>query len=135
MKTKNTLRMVVKVMLGACSLVGLLYAGLAMAGAADGMALSSIAGNIDTSVVSIASILEDVSLISGVGFVLTSFYSFHTHKNNPTQVPITKPIALLFIGAMMMVFPLTIPTAKNALVGSAQMAKVGGSQMTEMIKE
>ena|SRR3990167_8199730 len=99
-----------------------------------GLQLSAIAGNVDTSVQQLATVLSDISLIAGVGFVMASFFKFHQHKLNPTQVPISQGVTLLLIGAGLVLFPTMLPTAKNALFGSsAQIAKVGGKQINSII--
>lgn len=100
----------------------------------SGIALSSIASNIDKSVGQLSTVLSDISLIAGVGFVMASFFKFHQHKLNPTQVPISQGITLLLIGAGLILFPTMLPTAKRAVFGtSAQIAKVGGQQIHSII--
>ena len=114
---------------------GALFAGAAFAvGGVTAVSLSTIATNVDTSVTELAGVLSDISLIAGVGFVMASFFKFHQHKLNPTQVPISQGVTLLLIGAGLMLFPTMLPTAKRALFGSqAQIAKVGGGQIKGII--
>src|SRR3990167_3806033 len=139
MQTKNTkFRKWLKPILMISSVVGVLFsAGAVFAAGGDttsGIALSTIAGNVDTSVQQLATVLSDISLIAGVGFVMASFFKFHQHKLNPTQVPISQGVTLLLIGAGLVLFPTMLPTAKNALFGSsAQIAKVGGKQINSII--
>jgi intracellular multiplication protein IcmD len=100
----------------------------------SGIALSSIASNIDKSVGQLSTVLSDISLIAGVGFVMASFFKFHQHKLNPTQVPLSQGITLLLIGAGLILFPTMLPTAKRAVFGSAAaIAKVGGGQIHSII--
>jgi intracellular multiplication protein IcmD len=103
-------------------------------GTSDGIALSTITNNVNNSVYQLARILTDIALITGVGFVLASFFKFHQHKLNPTQVPISQGVTLLLIGAALLVFVLMLPTAKRAVFGStAQMTKIGGTQLNGVI--
>ena len=134
-KTKGLFRRLIKPLLIVTSIFGALFAGAALAsGVTDGIALSSIAGNVDTSVKELATVLSDVSLIAGVGFVMASFFKFHQHKLNPTQVPISQGVTLLLIGAGLVLFPTMLPTAKRALFGSgAEIAKIGGGQIHSII--
>ena len=137
MQIKNTslLRGYIKPLLMVLCAFGALFAGAAFAvGGVTAVSLSTIATNVDTSVTELAGVLSDISLIAGVGFVMASFFKFHQHKLNPTQVPISQGVTLLLIGAGLMLFPTMLPTAKRALFGSqAQIAKVGGGQIKGII--
>ncbi len=98
--------------------------GLAVA---SGIAVSTIATNISKSVGSFVKILEDIALVTGIGFIMASFFKFHQHKLNPTQVPISQGVTLLLIGAALVVFPTLLPTATKAVFGStAKFATTGG---------
>lgn len=136
MQTKKTslFRKILKPLLIVGSIVGVLFAGAALAGVTQGIALSSIASNVDTSVKEISTVISDISLIAGVGFVMASFFKFHQHKLNPTQVPLSQGVTLLLIGAGLIIFPSVLPTAKRSIFGSgAEIAKVGGGQIHSII--
>ncbi len=134
-KKRNLFRRILKPLLLITSVMGVLFAGLVFAATAPtALKLSSIAANVDTSVQELATVLTDVSLIAGVGFVLASFFKFHQHKLNPTQVPISQGVTLLLIGAGLILFPTMLPTAKDAVFGSkAQIASTGGGQIQALI--
>lgn len=135
MQTKISLaRRLLKPLLLVLSIFGVVFAGMAFATGNSGVALSSIASNIDTSVKELSTVLSDISLISGVGFVMASFFKFHQHKLNPTQVPLSQGITLLLIGAGLVLFPTMLPTAKRAVFGSsAEIDKLGGGQIHSII--
>lgn len=103
--------------------------------AVQSLYLSTIQANLGTTVKELASILEVISLIAGIGFVMASFFKFHQHKQNPTQVPVSQGVTLLLIGAGLMVFPLLLPTATKAAFGvtAGGMAKTSGSQINDII--
>lgn len=133
-KTMNLLRKMVKPLLIMASIAAVLFTGAAFASITGGIALSSIASNVDTSVKELSTVFVDIALIAGVGFVMASFFKFHQHKLNPTQVPISQGVTLLLIGAGLILFPTMLPTAKRALFGSAaQIAKIGGGQIHSII--
>ena len=114
--------------------LGALFAtSVVFAAAPSAITISTIASNVDSSVKQMATILTDVSLIAGIGFVMASFFKFHQHKLNPTQVPMSQGITLLLIGAGLTLFPTMLPTAKSALFGSATIAQVGGSQIGDIV--
>lgn len=88
--------------------------------AASTVTVASIATNVRSTVSSLATILQDVAIVAGIGFVLASFFKFHQHKLNPTQVPMSQGITLLIIGAGLTLFPVLLPTAGSAVVGTGQ---------------
>lgn len=132
MKFRLTMSVIAKTLLK----VGLLLAvtcGVAFAATPTAITLSKLSGNVDTSVKSLATVLSDVALIAGVGFVMAAFFKFHQHKLNPTQVPISQGITLLLIGAGLMLFPTMLPTATHAIFGKASIDQTGGSQIGSLI--
>ena len=83
--------------------------------AATSVTITSITKNVGSSVSQIAGLLEDIALITGVGFILASFFKFHQHKLNPTQVPLSQGITLIVIGAGLAVFPTLLTTATKGV--------------------
>lgn len=115
--------------------LGFMFISSAMAGdPSQGVTLTDLGNNIDTSVSQLAKVLTDVALIAGVGFVMASFFKFHQHKLNPTQVPLSQGVTLLLIGAGLMLFPTMLPTASKAVFGKdATIAQVGGTQINKIV--
>lgn len=113
-------------------LTGLLALGVCSSVFASGITLSSINSNMTATAKSLVSILQDISLLAGIGFVMVSFFKFHQHKLNPTQVPMSQGISLLLIGAGLMVFPNLIPTVSKAAFGATNV-KLGGSAINSII--
>ena len=111
--------------------VGLFYVSSVYA---DPLTLSNIENTVGDSVVTIAMLMTDVALISGVGFIMASFFKFHQHKLNPTQVPMSQGLTLLLIGAGLCVFPSLIPTASDSVFGgNAPMAEVHGTGIAALL--
>ncbi len=107
---------------------------LSTANADTYVTLSSIQSNVGSSVHSLAIILQDLALIAGIGFIMASFFKFHQHKLNPTQVPMSQGISLLLIGAGLTLFPVLLPTAGTALVGTGHsFATIGGSGVSGLV--
>ena len=67
----------------------------------------------------VLTIVGYVSLVAGVGFILTSLFKFDQHKKNPTQIPMSQPLTLLVIGACLMVLPYIIKEVSGATGGSS----------------
>ena len=95
--------------------------------------LSHIASNLGGTVTQLSIILQDIALIAGIGFVLASFFKFHQHKLNPTQVPISQGVTLLMIGSALLLLPTILPVATKAAVGTSAIAKISGSGITKLI--
>jgi len=114
-----------------------LFTGFALAGTTtgpSGVSISEIASNVGVSVGHLAVVLTDVSLIAGIGFVMASFFKFHQHKLNPTQVPLSQGITLLMIGAALMLFPTMLPTATHAIFGKgADFGTISGAGIKALI--
>lgn len=113
---------------------GLLIAGSVFADAKDGLVLSNVSSQISSTVGYMAHILSNVALIAGIAFVMASFFKFHQHKLNPTQVPLSQGVTLLLIGAGLTLMPIIVPTAKNTVFGtSAKVSTLSGSGMKNLI--
>ncbi len=119
------------------ALTGLMTLGLGVvaAHAADYVTLTTVAASVDNTVGQLATVLVDVSLISGIGFIMASFFKFHQHKQNPQQVQMSQGISLLLIGCGLTLIPLLIPTASVSILGTAAKspAKIGGADIHNLI--
>lgn len=113
---------------------GILIAISSLAMANTYVSLSTIQSNVAHSVTETAKILQDMSLIAGIGFIMSSFFKFHQHKLNPTQVPMSQGLSLLLVGGCLTLFPILIPTAGSTILGtSASISQVSGSAISKLI--
>lgn len=94
--------------------------------------ISVISTHIGKSIGHVAKILQDVSFVCGIGFILASFFKFHQHKLQPTQVPMSQGVTLLVIGAGLSAFPYLLSTATQAAFGQT-VAKLNSSVMSNLI--
>ena len=67
-----------------------------------------------------AELFIGLSYISGIACVINSLFKFKQHKDNPTQIPITTPITVLFIGVFLVYLPSIIITASTSLFGTGE---------------
>ncbi|PIZ04161.1 MAG: type IV secretion protein IcmD [Gammaproteobacteria bacterium CG_4_10_14_0_8_um_filter_38_16] len=81
--------------------------------------ISSVQGKVATDTKDLAKMISDVALVTGIGFVLASFFKFHQHKLNPTQVPLSQGLTLLIIGAGLSIFPAIITGASKSVLGTS----------------
>lgn len=134
MRVKIFLKRTAKVGIALGILGALVAVTNSFAGASQGVELTAVATRISGSIGSIAKILSYVALIAGIGFILASFFKFHQHKLNPTQVPLSQGITLLLIGSGLTLFPVMIPSARNAVVGTgADIGTLSGKAIGSLI--
>ena len=80
--------------------------GYAAVSKADGvMTLGDMALTITKSFVGLGKLITAGAYMAGIGFVMASMLKFKAHKDNPTQIPIGTPIALLFVGSALIFLP------------------------------
>jgi intracellular multiplication protein IcmD len=54
-----------------------------------------------------------------MAFAVGAIVKFKAHKDNPTQIPIGQPIALLFVGAALIFVPTVFKVSGATLFGSS----------------
>ena len=87
------------------------YAGHAFADDSNG--LGKIAGNITDSFSNIGKLMVAVAYIGGFGFVIAGIFKFKQHKDNPTQIPMGTPIAMVLIGIALIFMPTLVSSSKQ----------------------
>jgi intracellular multiplication protein IcmD len=111
-------------------ITGVLCTSVAMAAAS--VTLTGISTHVTTAVKHVSDMMEDVSLIAGVGFIMASFFKFHQHKLNPTQVPLSQGVTLMLVGAGLSIMPHLLGAATEGLFG-ASVAKLGSGGIGSVI--
>jgi intracellular multiplication protein IcmD len=102
------------------------YTGYAYA-SFSGPSIGQIATQIITSFSGLAKLVTAGSYIAGMGFALSSILKFKQHKDNPTQIPIGTPIALLFIAAALIFLPTIFGSANQTIfAGSGSVGGISG---------
>lgn len=84
---------------------------------ADGLSFGNIASTVTASFRQIANLISAASYLAGLGFAIGSIMKFKQHKDNPTQIPIGTPIALLFIAAALLFMPSILGATAQTLFG------------------
>lgn len=99
------------------------------------VSLATISKSVDNTVAELATVLIDVSIIAGIGFIIAAFFKFHQHKQNPNQVQMSQGVSLLLIGCGLTLIPLLIPTASVSVLGTAakKPAQIGGDDIHKLI--
>lgn len=90
----------------------------------------STAGQVATQIIgsfdAIARLTTAGSYLAGLAFSIGAIMKFKQHKDNPTQVPIGTPIALLFIAAALLFLPSILGTAGQTIFGGGTVASASG---------
>lgn len=90
--------------------------------------LGDIGTQITYSFYGLAQLITAGAYIAGIGFALTSILKFKAHKDNPTQIPIGTPIALLFVAGALLFLPNLFGIAGYSIFGSTSgLAGIYGS--------
>jgi intracellular multiplication protein IcmD len=119
-------RQILKKVLLALGGLSLLSVG-SLALAASGTGIGGIAANVTSNLGSIAKLITAASYVAGMGFAVGAVVKFKAHKDNPTQITIGMPIALLFVAAALIFIPSVFKTSGQTLFGgSGDVAGVSG---------
>lgn len=92
--------------------LGYFYGGFAFAADSGfGYMASTLVGNFPA----IARLITGASFLAGLGFAFASIMKFKQHKDNPTQIPIGTPIAMLFIAVALLFLPALFKAAGTSM--------------------
>ena len=106
------------------SVLCLLVASLAEAAVSG---IGSVAENVTGNLSGVARLITAGAYVAGLGFGVASVVKFKAHKDNPTQVQIGQPIALLFVAAALIFIPSVYQSSGSTLFGaSGTVAGVSG---------
>ncbi|AWN73104.1 hypothetical protein LEAN103870_04855 [Legionella anisa] len=87
--------------------------------AAGVVSLGEMAESITGSFTSLAKLITAGAYLAGLGFSIGAIMKFKQHKDNPTQIPIGTPIALVFISAALLFLPSILGVTGTTMFGSA----------------
>lgn len=87
--------------------------------AASTASVGDIAASITSSFTDLTKLITAGSYLAGLGFSIGAEMKFKQHKDNPTQVPIGTPIALVFIAAALLFLPSILGVAGQTMFGDS----------------
>lgn len=85
------------------------------AAAAD---LGTMASSISSTFAKIGMMITGGSYVAGLAFSIGAIMKFKQHKDNPTQIPIGTPIALVFISAALLFLPSILSVTGQTMFGA-----------------
>lgn len=89
--------------------------------------IGGVAQNVTGNLANIAKLITAGAYVAGFGFAVGAVVKFKAHKDNPTQIPISMPIALLFVAAALIFIPSVFKSTGVTLFGGTSgVGKVSG---------
>ena len=91
---------------------------LAADDAGGAVGIGKLAQNVKGSFVNIGDLILATARVAGIGFTVAAIFKFKQHKDNPTQVTIGTPFALLAVGVMLMFMKGIFDPAAETIYGT-----------------
>jgi len=100
-----------------------------LAPSAFAITVGGAASKMTASIKGLAKLIGVGSYVAGLGFSIGAVMKFKQHKDNPTQIPVGTPIALVFIAAALIFLPTVMGSLGDTMFGTggAKTAGTGGS--------
>lgn len=103
---------------------------------ADPNTLGGVACNLQAVFPSIVQLLIGIAYVSGVGFGVAAIFKLKQVKDNPTQIPISAPFALLAISALLVFLPdLFVPVGATLFGSTGTAGSPNGSTVISGLTE
>lgn len=99
----------------------------AICGVASATTIGNIAANVNQSFSDIGTLFMAIAYIAGVTCMITSLFKFKQHKDNPTQIPISSPLAMLGMGLFLIFLPFLVQEAGITVTGHSSLGQDAGS--------
>ena len=91
----------------------------------DPEGVGGLASNITSNFEDIGKLLVSMAYVAGIGFGIAAIFKFKQHKDNPTQITIGTPFALLGVSVMLVFLPGLYKPLGQTVYGS-EGGEVGG---------
>lgn len=116
-----------KVILFLSTLASFMICAIAFAADTKISGIGSVAAQVTTNMGAIAKLITAASYVAGMAFAVGAIVKFKAHKENPTQIPISTAIVLLFMAAALIFIPSVFKVGGSTLFGSSgQTAGISG---------
>lgn len=87
--------------------------------ATTSLTVGNMASSITSSFTDLTKLVTGGCYLAGLAFAVTAIMKFKQHKDNPTQIPIGTPVALVFIAASLLFMPSILNVAGYTMFGSS----------------
>ena len=89
--------------------------------------IGTISATIYSNFTNVTKLITSASYVAGVSLMVVSLFQFKQHKENPTQVPLSKPMMLLAMGTALIFIPTITDIASATFFGSEGGSSAGPS--------
>ncbi len=93
--------------------------------------LGKVAATITGSFGGITQLIIGIATVAGLGFGVAAIFKFKQHRDNPTQVPLGQPLALLAIGVMLLWINYLLMASGSTLTGTGTTPEDSQSKIGE----
>jgi intracellular multiplication protein IcmD len=121
---KNTKSNLLKAILLLTAAIGCFYTSFAFAADTSG-GLGTMAASLVGEFSNMAKLITGAAFLAGLGFAFAAIMKFKQHKDNPTQIPIGTPIAMLFIAVALLFLPAIFKAAGTSM-GMSEAGAISG---------
>ena len=104
------------------ALCALPFASAVASASSSAATLATLATNVTDQFTAIGQLMIGVAYIAGIGFGISAVFKFKQHKDNPTQIPIGTPFALLAVSVILVFLPALYAPAGESVFGSTSAA-------------
>ena len=73
--------------------------------AEDTKTIGTMAASVSSTFQALGQMIIGIAFVAGLGFGVAAIFKFKQHKDNPTQVPVGTPVAMLAISAALVFLP------------------------------
>jgi len=94
--------------------------------ATSGTGIGGIAANITSNLKNVAKLITAGSYVGGMAFAVGAIAKFKQHKDNPSQIPLSTPVVLLFVGIGLIFIPSIFKAGGGTLFTSGVVGGVSG---------
>ena len=98
----------------------------ASSGPVQAKSLTDIATNVTTIFPAFVNLVVAICYAAGIGFAAAGVMKFKQHKDNPTQVPLSGPVVMIFIAAALIYLPTLLTATGTSVFGTSEKSAVGG---------
>ena len=81
--------------------------------------IATVAQTLTSTFSDLAQLITGAAYVAGFGFCAAAIVKFKAHKDDPTQIPVGTPIALLFVGAALIFLPYIFSVGGTTLFGGS----------------
>ncbi len=100
-----------------CMVAWIFFIESAFAGSST-WTIGDVASQITGSFEQLSKLITAGSYLAGLGFSIGAIMKFKQHKDNPTQIPVGTPIALLFIAGGLLFLPSILDVTSITMFGT-----------------